>query len=184
MDSPYDCQSNRQSTISASHQRNEATQNSSMPQCFDPRKSGVSEAFTGLEAGAVGEFGSADLLAALQFEGLETQKRCVAARNETVVLSDKKGPGRGACGDKRRAITQLLGKRVGFVYWLGPDVASLTAKGCVSARPESKAAHTVVDFLCRPGPVDAAVFFFQNWSDGGFGMVLMSRNNCTGFEPA
>src|SRR5215510_8485770 len=68
--------------------------------------------------------------------------------------------------------------------WLAPKMAGLTPKCGVSAGPGREAAHAVVDFLRRAIPVDATVFFFEDRSDGGFGMVLRTRNNRAGSEAA
>src|SRR5437588_12388636 len=53
------------------------------------KKSRVAEAFAGLEAGAVGEFGGGDLFAPLAVDGFQAQESCVSARDAPIVICSK-----------------------------------------------------------------------------------------------
>src|SRR5215467_4926492 len=115
-----------------------STQNLSMPECLDARNSGVSEAFTGFETSAHGEFGGADLLASFEFDGLQAQERCMTAGNEPFVFYTEECTWHGGCLLDRLLRAHFLRRR------FAPNVAGLTAKRGIGAGPGSEAAHAVV----------------------------------------
>src|SRR5437868_14761687 len=71
-----------------------------------------------------------------------------------------------------------------FRQWFGPEVATLAAKGGICAGPGSEPTHAVVNLLGGADPVDAPVFFFQDGSNGGSGVILGVRKDCAGGERA
>lgn len=79
-----------------------------------PGESNASEAFSGREPHAVGEFGGANLFAALEFDGLQAEECCVAAGDEPVGLFANESAGNVASCSEGRAGAKFIEKGRGF----------------------------------------------------------------------
>ena len=62
------------------------------------------------------------------------------------------------------------------------DLQVLAAKFCGRAGPGLKAAETIGDIGGGAGEIDQAVFFLEDRSEGGLGMVLWARLDGTGLR--
>src|SRR5207302_9818116 len=104
------------------------------------KKSRVAEAFAGLEAGAVGEFGGGDLFAPLEFDGLQAQESCVAARDEPIVLCTKESAGNGTRGGQGWVGAHCREKR-SFSWRLAIEVEGQAKQGRVRTGQGREGAH-------------------------------------------
>src|SRR2546423_10783463 len=136
-----------------------------MPQRAFRRKSAFAKAFFFGQPGALSKFDGGNLLTPFHFDGCEAQMRCMATRNVPVVRIAPQRPWRVL------AVYPCPG---GFLvrHRFSPDLAGLSAKKRVSARPRGKAADAIEDFWCWAIPINAAVFSFKNRRVGRFGVIL------------
>src|SRR6516162_8967433 len=145
------------------------------------RESHLAEALGGFEAGAVGEFRGADLLASFEFDGLQAQDAGLAASNKPIAVSAEQSTRHAANG--REGGIDFCWQR-GVVHCrLAPEVAGLAAKPAIGAGPGSETSHTVVNFLSRAVPINAAIFLLQNGGDGRLRVVLWPRKDGARVEP-
>src|SRR5580704_18680601 len=141
----------------------------SMPERRAARKLGFAEVFARKQAGADDKLGRGDLFAPFPYDAEQTQIGCATATNHRCIPFDEQGSG--------NAGLVLLGALLAHVTRrrFAPNVASLAAERRVSARPGREAADAIEDFPGRLGPVDAAVFLFEQRGAGGRFLGLRAR---------
>src|SRR5437588_632592 len=141
-----------------------------MPERWKGCNASSAEMFSGLQARAVGEFERGDFLSSFDFDAGNTQKGFLTAGNAEIVAVVEDGAGGWAgCGGGYGGLWHL---RSGFVrgadriFCATEEVAGGASERCVGSGPGSESAHAVENGLGGEGPVDAAVFFFEERSQG------------------
>ena len=126
-----------------------------MPERCVARKLAFAEVFTRKQVGAIEKLRGRDSFAPFQFDGMEAQIGCAAAKNEQFAALSQQRAGDSARNGVRASIAQAIRRR------FAPNVAVLAAESAVSAGPGGEATNPMEDFLGGARPVNEAVLFLE-----------------------